>query len=154
MRKLRKLRQLARLLWLPAPDRQLVFLTLLLMSMIRFGLWLVPFRLLLRFLKGISQRSPENKAQNTVSIEKIVWAVELSSRFMPGGVKCLARALTTKVLLDWYWYTPDLRIGVAKSDSGQLEAHAWIENQGQVIIGNLADLSRFTPLPSLEGIKL
>lgn len=36
----------------------------------------------------------------------------------------------------------------------RLKAHAWIEYQGFVIIGNLDDLRRFIPLPSLEGIRI
>jgi hypothetical protein len=73
---------------------------------------------------------------------------------MPGGAKCLARALTTQVLLNRQGYLPDLRIGVAKATAGQLEAHAWIEYQGQVVMGHLNDLARYLPLPSLEGVKL
>jgi hypothetical protein len=48
-------------------------------------------------------------------------------------------------------YLADLRIGVIKADSGQLEAHAWVESEGQVIIGGSDSPFRFTPLPSLEG---
>jgi hypothetical protein len=92
-------------------------------------------------------------ATGTDSVRKIIWAVEISSRWMPGGAKCLARALTTQVLLNQCGYTPNLRIGVAKSVNGTLEAHAWIEYQGHVVMGNLRDLSRFIPLPSLEGFK-
>ncbi|NET54236.1 MAG: lasso peptide biosynthesis B2 protein, partial [Merismopedia sp. SIO2A8] len=67
------------------------------------------------------------------------------------GVKCLARALTTQVFMSRQGYSPQLRIGVAKGEGGQLEAHAWVESQGQVVIGYLGNLSYFTPLPSLEG---
>ncbi len=73
---------------------------------------------------------------------------------MPGGAKCLARALTTQVLLNRQGYLPDLRIGVAKATAGQLEAHAWVEYQGRIVIGQLNDLSRYLPLPSFEGVKL
>ena len=69
---------------------------------------------------------------------------------MPGNVKCLARALTTEVLMNRSGYTPELRIGIAQSKTGKLEAHAWIESQGKVLIGQLEDLTRFQilPLPS------
>jgi hypothetical protein len=42
-----------------------------------------------------------------------------------------------------------LVIGVAKNQFQELEAHAWIEVQGRVVIGQLHDLERFTPLPTL-----
>jgi Transglutaminase-like superfamily len=89
-----------------------------------------------------------------VSLGNIIACVNLSTRYMPGGAKCLARALTTQVLMHRYSHLGELRIGVSKSTTGSLEAHAWIEHQGQVIIGNLEDLPRFIPLPSLNGVRL
>jgi hypothetical protein len=53
-------------------------------------------------------------------------------------------------LLNWYGYASELRIGVAKGEQGELEAHAWVEYQGKVIIGGLSTLSRYVPLPSLN----
>lgn len=146
------MRKLHNALRLPPQERILLLTTFSLLVAIRIALLLLPFRILLQLLGRISQ-TPARIYQGTDTLRRIVWAVEVSSRYMPGGVKCLARALTTKVLFHWHGYTPDLRIGVAKSNGGQLEAHAWIEYQGWVVIGNLRDLKRFIPLPSIEGFK-
>lgn len=73
---------------------------------------------------------------------------------MPGGAKCLARALTTQVLMKHSGFSPELCIGVAKGEKGELKAHAWIKYQEYIVIGYLEDLSRYIQLPSLEGIKL
>jgi hypothetical protein len=35
-----------------------------------------------------------------------------------------------------------------KNQRGAFQAHAWIESQGQVVIGNVPDLTLFTELPS------
>jgi hypothetical protein len=115
--------------------------------------------MLRRFLERLSQVNPERQDVGeqqgcTLTTDTIVWAVDIASHYMPGGVKCLARALTTQVLMSRYGYSPELRIGVAKGERGQLEAHAWVENQGQVVIGYLGNLSRFTPMPSFEGGRL
>ncbi len=157
------MRQLHKLLRLEARKRNLLFIALVLLTGIRLGLWLLHFRTLFKLLVKISQpnlrygfsRYAEGVSlfTNQVSIGEIIWAVNAVSRYMP-GVKCLARALTTYVLMNRYSYTPELRIGVAKTESGKLEAHAWVEHQGRVAIGNLADLYRFIPLPSLEAVKL
>lgn len=136
-------------------EQHLLLITFILLAAIRLGLWLLPFRNLLKILQKISKPDfllPEDKSQ--ISASKIVWAVNVASRFMPGTVKCLARALSTQVLMTYHGYSPELRIGVAKKEGGELEAHAWIEYQGRVAIGNLPDLSRFIPLPSLQGVKL
>lgn len=142
-----------RVLW---GDRHLLTTTFILLVAVRLGLWLLSFRNLLKLLQKINKPNLilpfQDKSQ--ISTSKIVWAVNAASRYMPGGVKCLARALTAQVLMTYHGHTPELRIGVAKGEGGNLEAHAWIEYQGRVAIGNLKDLSRFIPLPSLEGVKL
>ncbi|MCX7596683.1 MAG: lasso peptide biosynthesis B2 protein [Fischerella sp.] len=147
------MRRLYKLLRLGAGERNLLVTTFLLLGSIRLGLWLLPFKNLLKLLEKINQLSQRSHSTNQVTLSKIIWAVNAVTRYMP-GVKCLARALTTHVLMSQYGYAPQLRIGVAKAESGKLEAHAWIEYQGRVVIGNLADLYRFIPLPSLEGVKL
>ncbi|NEO92611.1 MAG: lasso peptide biosynthesis B2 protein [Moorea sp. SIO3G5] len=148
------MKRLRKFLRLTSRERQLVINTFILLGLIRLALWLLPFQTLRRLVAKISQPSPQAQGVNQTNLSKIVGAVNLSSRYMPGGVKCLARALTTQVLMSRCGYSPQLRIGVAKGEGGKLEAHAWVENQGQVVIGYLRDLSRFTPLPSFKGGKL
>ena len=131
-------------------DRQLLLKAFIVLGLVRLGLWLLPFPTLRETLAKVSQVNLMRQKITQTSINQIVWAVDASSRYQLGQVKCLARALTTQVLMSWSGYSPKLCIGVAKGEQKQLEAHAWVENQGQVVIGYLADLSRFTPL-LLEG---
>jgi hypothetical protein len=42
-----------------------------------------------------------------------------------------------------------LHIGVKRPENGKLDAHAWVESEGRVIVGQLGDLSRFSPLMPL-----
>jgi Transglutaminase-like superfamily len=147
------MRRMRNFLRLSAGDRQLLFNAVFLLAMVRIGLNLLPFSALLKLLKRLNQASDKSNNTQQVSVSQITWAVNAVSRYIP-GVKCLARALTTEVLMNRYGYSPELRIGVAKTEAGKLEAHAWIEYQGKVAIGNLPDLPRFIPLPSLEGVKL
>ncbi|MFQ4140791.1 lasso peptide biosynthesis B2 protein [Chlorogloeopsis sp. ULAP02] len=140
------MKQVCKLLRLNDRERNLLINTFILLGLVRLGLCLLPFQKLQQRLAIISQQSPQ---RDQISLNQIIWAVNASTRYMPGGAKCLARALTCQTLMNRYGYSPQLRIGVTKSEKGKLEAHAWIENQGQIVIGNLTDLSRFTPLPSL-----
>jgi hypothetical protein len=149
MKHLRKLRTLLRMSW---GDRFHIFIASLLLAAVRLGLLLLPFRVVLKIVQKLGDYPLI--PSHPLPISHIVWMVNVSSRYTPGGAKCLARALTTQVLLNWQKYYPDLRIGVAKATTGKLEAHAWIEYQGRVVIGNLSDLARYIPFPSLEGIKL
>ncbi len=143
---------LCKFLQLEKSDRLLLINTFLLLLSIRFGLWLLPFQSLLQLLSKVSQPLNSNQNIYTKDLNKIINAVNVSSRYMPGGAKCLARALTTQILMNRYGYFPEFRIGIAKGEGSRLEAHAWIEYQGKVVIGNLQDLSRFTPMPSLAEI--
>ncbi len=140
-------------------DRQLLLAAFFLLGLIRLGLLLLPFqtlqKLLVRISKPIYQTdlNYHNGIGDRVSpksISQIILGVNRSSRYMPGKVKCLARALTTQVLMSQHGYSPQLRIGVAKGKSDRLEAHAWVEEQGKVVIGYLQDLARFTPMSSIE----
>ena len=144
-----KIRRLLNFFRISRSDRHLLVMSLIILASIRLGLWLLPFRTLLKLLTKISQ--PMSNAQITnVTVGKIVWTVNAASRYMP-GVKCLARALTTQVLMSRYGHSGQLRIGVTKGDRGNLEAHAWVEYQGRVAIGGLSNLSKFIPLPSPEA---
>ena len=74
--------------------------------------------------------------------------VALASRYVPRAT-CLTQALATLILLDLYRYPVTLRIGVARNNVGEFEAHAWIESDGSVVIGgSKTDLyKRYSLLP-------
>ncbi|AFY46591.1 hypothetical protein Nos7524_0685 [Nostoc sp. PCC 7524] len=139
------MKRLLKFLLLNHSDRLLLIKTFFLLWFIHIGLWLLPFGQLQQLLAQLSQPNPK-VSQTTIS--KITWAVDVSTKFVPGA-KCLPRALTCKVLMTRRGYSAELRIGVAKDEAGKLQAHAWIENQGKVVIGYLTNLSSYTPLPSL-----
>jgi Transglutaminase-like superfamily len=132
-------------------ERHLLINSFILLALVKLGLLLLSFQTLRLLLANISQPNP--KLEQT-PLSKIIWTVNASTNYMPGGAKCLARALTCQVLMKRRGYSPELRIGVAKNETGTLEAHAWVESQGKVVIGYLADLSRFTILPSLPENRL
>lgn len=126
---------------------------MIVLNAIRFALWLLPFGKLKRQLERVLAAWVCRKETAFVSVGFIVRAVQIAARYTPGGAKCLAKALTTQILLNRYGYSHKLCIGVAKGESQQLEAHAWIEYQGRVLVGGLKDLDRFKPL-SVTGVKV
>ncbi|KST67763.1 lasso peptide biosynthesis B2 protein [Mastigocoleus testarum] len=144
------MKQLYQLLKTGYKERKVLLMTSILIAAIRLGLLLLPFQRLLKLLDQFSQQN------NTVrlSVRKILWSVNAVSSRIPGiKCKCLARALTTQVLMKRYGHTSKLQIGVAKTAQGNLEAHAWVEVGGVIAIGNIRNISRFIPLSSLEGVK-
>ncbi|HEY9632633.1 MAG TPA: lasso peptide biosynthesis B2 protein [Coleofasciculaceae cyanobacterium] len=145
------MKPLRKFLHLKASDRHLLIVTFTLLGAIRLGLWLLPFRTWRHLLSRLMQAQSKLHKSDPASVSQVVWAVCVVSHYMPGGVKCLARAAATQVLLSRHGHAADLHIGVAKGEEGQLEAHAWVESQGQIVIGNLSNLSRFTPLSTFGG---
>lgn len=133
-------------------DRSTLLQTYLLLTLVRLGLWLFPFERLWKGLVKLGQlqtSSPAFLKTEAQRVRQVIWAVNLSARFTPIGAKCLARALTTKVLLDRRQCPSEFKIGVAKNELGQLDAHAWIEVQNQVVMGQVSTLAQYTPMPSL-----
>ena len=124
----------------------------LLLLGVRLGLAFISFQRLRTILKSLSSSSKAEHDDSQITqqtVRQVIWAVEKSSSLMPGGAKCLAKALTTQVLMARRGCDCEFKIGVAKTDEDTLEAHAWIEKDGQVIMGFLPNLDRFTCLPSL-----
>lgn len=135
-------------LCLSPADRGLLVKAAFLLVAIRLGLWLLPFRTLRRLL-SIRTRAPiKSPEADQSSLRRVVWGVKATSRYVPAAT-CLTQAWAAQVLLCRLGHPTRLRIGVAKSKGGKLEAHAWVESQDEIVIGHLADLSRFTVLPPL-----
>lgn len=82
---------------------------------------------------------------------RVVAAVEVADGELPGERTCLVRSLTAETLLRLYGHAPEHRIGVDPDAEGGMKAHSWLEYGGEILIGDLEDLSRYEPLPPLDG---
>ena len=85
---------------------------------------------------------------NHVSLEKLVWAVNVASKYSPKST-CLTRSITGYILFSSYGYSTKIKIGVSKSDEGNLDAHAWLENNNNVVIGE--SKKKYTTILDLGG---
>jgi hypothetical protein len=142
------MRRLRKFFFLEPSARWLLLKTGLFLWEVRLGLWLFPLPTLRRLLTGLRPANhifPEGPAR----IEKITWAVAVASRYVPAAT-CLTQALAGQILLAQQGEPAILQIGVAKNKAGELEAHAWVESRGRVVIGASRELFRYTRLPSVE----
>lgn len=145
---LSKMKRLGKLLRISSEERRLLIKSALLLGVIRAGMLVLPFQTLCRLVAKDRPETADLKADPD-SIKRVARAVTIASRYMPAT--CLSRALVTMVLLRKIGQPACLRIGVSKGEKGNFKAHAWVESQGNIVIGHLADLSHFSVLPSLEG---
>jgi hypothetical protein len=146
--------RLRRFLRRPAQERALFVKALLLLGLVRLGLWLFPFQTLRRFLDRFAKAPNGQRSADGSSLDQVIWAVEAASRYVPGTRTCLVQALVARLLLVRRGHSVRLRIGVTKSEEGQLEAHAWVESEDGIVFGGEDSPSRFAPLPYLEGERL
>jgi hypothetical protein len=131
---------------LPAHDRALLTRTIFTLGAARLATWLLPFPRGRRLLIGT--RRP---ATPTVTRDQVRWAIAQAQRIIPRAT-CLPQALAAEALLTRGGLPADLQIGVMKTPSGTLTAHAWVESGGRIVVGDLPELAAYTRLPSLPSV--
>jgi hypothetical protein len=123
----------------------LLLRALSLVTLIRLGLWVIPFNPLYRFL-GRFFRTQE---LTDCSPDRLAWAVHASARRIPCA-SCLTRALALQLLLGRAGQQSSIQIGIAKDKNGKFEAHAWIEWGGRILLNTPAEIDGYSRLTSLE----
>jgi hypothetical protein len=146
------MRRIRKLLKLTPSEYCLLAESVLMLGVVKIGLWLLPFRTMHRLVAARKLKAGAvDKELERRSIKRVVWAVDVVSHYIPLFKNCLNRALATQVLLKRRGHRASLQIGVQRGEEGQFEAHAWIESEGKIVLGRLPSLSTYTRLPSLES---
>jgi hypothetical protein len=137
------------MLRLPTDQRWMLLRAALLVAGIRLALGVLPFPWVHQ--KVARRRRPVAMGARSLSARQIAWCVMAVGRRIPGS-RCLAEALAADLLLARAGYPSRLRIGVERLVEGGLAAHAWVEVDGEAIVGDL-DLERYRLLPDLPGYE-
>lgn len=123
---------------------------MMLSAAVRVGLKLLPVRTVRRWTGRLGARSVRPRDDDGLSVERIVWAVRVATRRLP-GTTCLVQAMTGHVLLRRRGIPASVRIGVTKDRVEGFQAHAWLESEGEVLIGGSdRSVGRYEPLAVLE----
>ena len=138
---------------MPWRERWVVLQVLWLLVAIRVGLLVLPFPQLWQILERLGGHGARRSDEDPKSVERLLRIVTIVSEHLRGS-KCLDRALAAKVLLSRRGRPVDLRIGVVLGEDRELTAHAWLEADGTVVIGQGESLDRYTPLPTLAPGEL
>jgi len=98
------------------------------------GLLLVPFARFQVFLARFTASS-RTKHATAPTTEQLAREVRVVSNYVPHAT-CLTQALAGQVLLTRYGYPTAVHVGVTKEEGKEtFEAHAWLESNGKVVIG-------------------
>ena len=106
-----------------------------LMVVVRIGLRLFPFRTVARAVLRVSPRKARAQPLDPSVRDAVGWAVVQANRAVPGRGACLPEALAAHVLLSRSGFDPQMQMGGRRGEDGQLKAHAWIEEEGHIVVG-------------------
>jgi hypothetical protein len=127
---------------LSGAERQLLAEAIQLRLIVWIGLNVFRFNALRAYL----QRRPVSHHQR---IDRVAWAVKAVSHRWP-GTTCLAEALVVEAMLRRHGHAPVLKIGVkhpqALERKRSLEAHAWVECEGVVVMGEAPEMADYAVL--------
>lgn len=134
-----------------APGRRVLLVrAVLTLAAARLATWMLPFATGRRLLTRTKATAPTGPIGPTR--EQIRWAIMHARRVVPGAT-CLPQALTAESLLLRSGLPSQLHIGVRKAADDGLEAHAWVESDGRIVIGDLpGGLATYSRLPALPDV--
>lgn len=134
-----------RYLMLSAREKKLLREAFLLIWGMKIAMRFMPFNRICR----IAERSGSGTQPEPGAVERLPWAIESSGRYVPRAT-CLVRALAGQALFSRYGQRTDLRLGVRKKEKQKaIEAHAWLEYRGRVMIGG--EVGGYIPLGTRMG---
>lgn len=135
-----------RLFTLPDEDRRLILRTVPVVVLVRLALWLVPVSRLQRLLTA---RRIESAPLGPYQARRLAWAVSAVASRVPNAT-CLTRALALQILLRERGSRSRIHVGFVSKGAGKVRGHAWLEWQGEVLIGG-GELSAFKTMVMLHG---
>ena len=118
----------------------------LLLSVLRLSLAWLPYLKVRQWVVETSQ--PKGREINNPEAyqARLVWAIQLAGRFLLGDKPCLPQALAMQWFLRRVGIQTSLNIGVRKDELRGISAHAWVEKEGEIIIGGTMSPQQFKRL--------
>lgn len=144
------MRQLRKFLQLTWTERRILFQAWLLLWIVRLGLWIAPFARMRALVERWSQPPKHRARPSNITADRIAWLIEVASRYVLRGRHCLTRALAAEILLSRRLLPVKLHFGAFKDEQDKIQAHAWVESNGTVVIGG-EELDRYTILKETQG---
>jgi hypothetical protein len=88
-----------------------------------------------------------------VSVERLAWAVRTTSLVIPRAT-CLTQALALQAMLTATGRSGRVQIGVTKDSPRELQAHAWVEHEGQTLLSTPLEISQYACVFTLEAASV
>lgn len=131
------------LLAVPAAHRRLLVEAFALIVALRAAFRILPIATVRRGVR----RWADSKSGDGCRPGDVVWAVDAIGSRVP-GTTCLVEALSADCMLRRRGHASALKIGVRRGTAMSIDAHAWVECAGAVVIGTTPELSEYAVLAS------
>ena len=118
---------------------------------VRVALWVRPFDRVREYARQLGEKRAADTSKR-LSAHDLTSLVNAAACYIPRAT-CLTQALVADAILRRYGYAAELKIGVGRGETNRFQAHAWVELDGKVVIGDLPLLDQYTPLPDLAPEK-
>lgn len=142
-----------RFAWLPRSDRRLVVEAGVWLVGVACGLQLLRFSALRALVDRLSRptRACDVTAEDRARLAtQVSWAITAAAR-LPFLRTCLVRAMGAELMLRRRGIDARFQVGAKRPRAGRpLEAHAWIELDGQTIVGHLPNHAEYFVLSPPE----
>jgi hypothetical protein len=121
----------------------------------RIGLALArkPFSMVLLEVKSVA-RAKRFETGADIDPSVICAAVRRCAANLMPRYTCLPQALVGYLLCMRYGYRVRLRAGIVRRKDKEFLAHAWLEHDGEVVLGDLPHLSEFAAFDRAEELVL
>ncbi|HLK67789.1 MAG TPA: lasso peptide biosynthesis B2 protein [Bryobacteraceae bacterium] len=124
-----------------------------LLALSRFTLTWLPLRVVRRgvwFLAGAGESLPAVRRR---SLDEITRSLRSAEAHSPVGSTCLAIAVVGQAVLRRHGCESRLQIGVRRDASGKILAHAWLVQDGKIVVGGPDSVIRnYTAMPDPEHL--
>jgi hypothetical protein len=144
------MRAIHRLLSLTHSERRLMAEAALLLVLFALVVRFLSFRTISRFVLDNREKPGERALLGDQSPGLIPWAINAMSNRIPGTRTCLIRSLAAKVMFARRGIEARIRLGVGRDDRGSFRAHAWIESEGKIVLGQF-DGESYETLPPVDS---
>lgn len=142
---MKPLRKLAGMTW---PERVALVEASLLVAAFGVAVRVLPFERVRRVADRPTRPKPRWPTYALRAFPRAAGAA--GRRFFPSH-PCLPEALAVLWRTHGCGIPTELRIGFARSEAGKLEAHAWVDHEGDVLIGGSGAPDRYVPLERPEA---
>lgn len=137
--------QLLKFLRLPVAEKRFLFQALYFLAVYRASLKLFSLQ---NLLTKVSRKSQADLTPLPVNIppKRMARLITVASSFIPFST-CLSQALAGQILFAMHGQKTTLHVGVCNKPDTGFEAHAWLCQDGEVILGHLPDIYHYLELP-------